>query len=172
MSLEEFSITVFCWVDESIESVTGGVKVRPGGVAPRLHDSEVIPLEIVGEVLGHEGDEAIWSYFKRPWAAWFPRLGDRSTFVRQAANLWRVKQLLHERLVAALGARAADGHLIDGVPIAFGKLARGPQPRPESRGRRRLLRRQARVLLRLESPPADRSTRGGGGHHPYSRQRR
>src|SRR5512143_33348 len=124
MSLEEFSITVFCWVDESIESVTGGVKVRPGGVAPRLHDSEVIPLEIVGEVLGHEGDEAIWSYFKRPWAAWFPRLGDRSTFVRQAANLWRVKQLLHKRLVAALGARAADGHLIDGFPIAVCKLAR------------------------------------------------
>jgi hypothetical protein len=48
---------------------------------------------------------------------WFPGLGDRSTFVRQAANLWRVKQLLHEQLLMELGARTADCHLIDGFPL-------------------------------------------------------
>ena len=47
-------------------------------------------------------------------------------FVRQAANLWRVKQLLHERRVAPLGACPADCHIIDGVPIAVCKLARAP----------------------------------------------
>ena len=124
MSLEEVIITVFCWVEDDFELVTGGVKLRTGGFAPRLSDSEAITLEIVGELLGHDGDEAIWSYFKRHWAAWFPGLGDRSTFVRQVANLWRVKQLLHERLVAELGARGADGHIIDGFPIAVCKLAR------------------------------------------------
>jgi hypothetical protein len=129
MSLEEFIITVFCWVEDSFESVTGGVKLRTGGFAPRLSDSEVITLEIVGEVLGYDGDEAIWSYFKRHWAAWFPDLGDRSTFVRQAANLWRVKQLLHERLVAEVGARTADCHIIDGFPIAVCKLARAARSR-------------------------------------------
>ena len=81
-------------------------------------------MEIVGELLGYEGDEAIWDYFKRHWLAWFPALGERSTFGRQAANLWRIKQLLHERLVAEVGARAAAGHIIDGFPIAVGKLAR------------------------------------------------
>src|SRR5512143_4286812 len=124
MSLEEFIIPVFCWVEDYCELVTGGVKLRRGGFAPRLSDSEVITLEIVGELLGHDGDEAIWSYFKRHWAAWFPGLGDRSTFVRQAANLWRVKQVLHERLVAELGARGADGYIIDGFPIAVCKLVR------------------------------------------------
>jgi hypothetical protein len=124
MSLEEFIITVFCWVEECLKSITSGVALRAGGFAPRLSDSEAITLEMVGEVLGHDGDEAIWSYFKRPWAAWFPGLGDRSTFVRQAAHLWRIKQLLHERLVAELGARTADGHIIDGFPIAVCKLAR------------------------------------------------
>ena len=104
-------------------SITCRALPRAGGCAPRLSDSEAITLEIIGELLGHDGDEAIWSYFKRHWAAWFPGLGDRSTFVRQAANLWRVKQLLHERLGAELGARTADGHIIDGFPIAC-KLAR------------------------------------------------
>src|SRR5512144_2529505 len=117
MSLEEFIITVFCWVEDSFEAITGGVKLRAGGFSPRLSDSEAITLELVGELLGHDGDEAIWSYFKRHWAAWFPGLGDRSTFVRQAANLWRVKQLLHEQLLMSLGARTANCHIIDGFPI-------------------------------------------------------
>lgn len=42
------------------------------GFTPRLSDSEVITMEIVGEVLGHDGDKAIWAYFRRHWAAWFP----------------------------------------------------------------------------------------------------
>ena len=54
MLLEEFIITVFCWVEDYFELVTGGVKLRTGGFAPRLSDSEAITLEIVGELLGHD----------------------------------------------------------------------------------------------------------------------
>jgi Transposase DDE domain len=124
MPLEEFIITGFCWVETALADVTAGVKLRTRGFAPRLSDSEVITLEIVGEALGHDGDEAIWSYFRRHWAAWFPKLGNRSTFARQAAHLWRVKQLLPARLVAERGAGTAAGHIIDGFPIAVCKLAR------------------------------------------------
>jgi hypothetical protein len=124
MPLEELIITTFCWVETAFEDVTSGIKLRTRGFTPRLSDSEVITMEIVGEVLGHDGDKAIWAYFRRHWAAWFPGLGDRTTFVRQAANLWRIKQILHERLVVDMGARTADGHIIDGFPIAVCKLAR------------------------------------------------
>ncbi|MEI2782825.1 MAG: hypothetical protein V9H25_16865 [Candidatus Competibacter sp.] len=87
MPLEAFIITVFCWVETAFEDATTGIKLGARGFARRLSDGEAITLEIVGEVLGHDGDEAIWSYFKRHWAAWLPGLGDRSTSVRQAANL-------------------------------------------------------------------------------------
>lgn len=129
MPLEEFIITVFCWVEDSLEWVTGGVNLRTRGFAPRLSDREVITMEIVGELLGHDGDKAIWTYFQQHWAPWFPGLGDRSTFIRQAANLWLVKQLLHERRVMDLGARTADRHILDGFPIAICKLARAPSSR-------------------------------------------
>ena len=129
MPIDEFIITVFCWVEPGFEKVTDGVKLRTRGFAPRLSDSEVITMEIVGEFLGYDGDAAIWEYFKQHWATWFPGLGDRSTFVRQAANLWRVKQRLHEQLVVELGARTADCHIIDGFPITVCKLARAPRRR-------------------------------------------
>ncbi len=127
MPIDEFIITVFCWVELGLEKVTAGVKLRTRGFAPRLSDSEVITMEIVGEFLGYDGDEAIWEYFKQHWVAWFPGLGDRSTFVRQAANLWRVKQLLHEQLLVELGARTADCHIIDGFPIKVCQRVRAPQ---------------------------------------------
>jgi len=129
MPIDECIITVFCWVDNELKKVTAGVKLRTRGFAPHLSDSEVITMELVGEFCGYDGDEAIWQYFKRHWRAWFPELGDRTTFVRQAANLWRLKQVFQERLVTELGARTADCHIIDGFPIAVCKLARAPRSR-------------------------------------------
>jgi hypothetical protein len=124
MPVDEFIITVFCWVEQYVGNVMPGVKLRQRGYQPRLSDAEVITMEMVGEFLGYDGDKAIWEYFRRHWRSWFPGLGDRTTFSRQAANLWRVKQLLQERLVAELGADTAACHLIDGFPMAVCKLAR------------------------------------------------
>jgi hypothetical protein len=41
----------------------------------------------------------------------------RSTFVRQAANLWSYKQELQQRLATNLGGFQDSIHLIDGLPI-------------------------------------------------------
>ena len=111
MPLDEFIITVFCWVETAFVDATAGVKLRSRRLASRLSDGEAITLEIVGEALGYDGDEAIWSDFKRHWAAWFPVLGDRGTFLRQAANLWRIKQLLHDRNAIYSGGRLQKGRL-------------------------------------------------------------
>ena len=109
MPVDEFIISVFCWVEKNIASVVGSaVKLRQRGHQPRLSDAEVITMEVVGEFLGYDGDKAIWSYFRRHWQAWFPGLGGRTSFLRQATNLWHVKQRLHERLLAELGADGDD----------------------------------------------------------------
>jgi hypothetical protein len=47
-------------VTQGVETVTDEVKLRTRGFAPRLSDSEVITMELVGEFLGYAGDEAIW----------------------------------------------------------------------------------------------------------------
>jgi len=55
-------------------------------------------MEIVGEYRGIDADKEIWKYFRDHWLSLFPRIPSRSTFVRQAANLWQYKQRLQQRL--------------------------------------------------------------------------
>ena len=67
--------------------------------------------------LGFHSDKDIWKYFKQHWSHLFPKLPDRSQFVRQTANLWVIKQQMYQHLVKLLGADTADIHLADGFPM-------------------------------------------------------
>ena len=63
-------------------------------------------MEVVGEFLGLDQDAAIYRYFRRHHPGWFPALlrVHRTTFTRQAANLWVVKE---QAVAAAAGPGAA-----------------------------------------------------------------
>ncbi len=100
MSLEEFIIWVYCWVDENTAEILGEGKLRRRGCKPALSDTEVITMDIVGEFLSLDTNKSIWSYFKIHWGGCFPRLGSSSNFARQANYLWHIKQLLQEKLTA------------------------------------------------------------------------
>jgi hypothetical protein len=92
MDLTTFIIEVFCITHDWLKDK----RLRQRGPRPALHDSEVLTMEIVGEFLGYDEEEAIYDYFRRHWAALFPTLPllHRTTFARQAANLWRAKEQL------------------------------------------------------------------------------
>lgn len=124
MTLEDFVVAVYCLVSDFFDLVVGDQRLRRRGPPPSLRDSEVITMELVGEFLGYDDDKSLWSYFRRHWLAWFPKLGDRSRFVRQAADLWRVKQLMRTALSRALGAHEDPHQIIDGVPIPTCGLGR------------------------------------------------
>ncbi len=75
----------------------------------------MITIEIVGEFLGYDGDEAIWEYFKPHWAAWF--LKQRPRWCLKLLR-WFRKQLeivisqLEQRFgLAKMRARNACWHL-------------------------------------------------------------
>ena len=100
-SIEEFIIAVFCCVDDSLSEIVRQHPIRSKGFAPALRDSEVLTMKIVAEYQGIDSDCGIWRYFRQHWQALFPRLKSRTTFVRQAANLWQYKGLVQQRLAAA-----------------------------------------------------------------------
>jgi hypothetical protein len=97
VDLSTFIVSVFCLVDDRLK----GRRIRQRGPIPKLSDSEVLTIEIVGEFLGFDTDKAIHRHFRRHYGEWFPALGEvhRTTFARQAANLWKVKERLWQELL-------------------------------------------------------------------------
>jgi hypothetical protein len=117
MSVENFIIHVFIFVDDFLKTIG---KIRRSGPSPELSDAEVITIEIVGEFLGcGRGDKAIFDYMRQHWLAWFPDLNCRTTFARQCANLWKVKEMLYHQIVKIVleSTTARDITISDGLPL-------------------------------------------------------
>jgi hypothetical protein len=125
MDLETLIIAVFCLTDDFIRDKYGRCRLRQRGPAPLLADSEVLTIEIVGEFLGFDTDQGLHAYFRRHFSYLFPTLHvvHRTTFVRQAANLWAVKGALWQHLAAATRHDAAIA-VVDSLPVPVCRFAR------------------------------------------------
>ena len=132
MTVTDYLLHLFYLVDTEIQALNLP-PLRTRGPRPTLADSEVITIELAGEFLGIDTDQGIWRHFRRYHLAEFPALADvnRTTFARQGAALWRVKQLLHARVLALLPlADPVDGTrcwIIDSFPLRICRLARAPR---------------------------------------------
>src|SRR5918912_1304708 len=125
MDLETLITAVFCLVDDFVRDLCHDHRLRQRGPAPVLADSEVLTVEIVGEFLGLDTDRGLHSYFRRHFGHPFPGLRQvhRTTFLRQAANLWVAKHALRRRLLAMTGHDPAVA-LIDDMPVPVRLFAR------------------------------------------------
>ncbi len=99
MDLGTFIIAVFCLIDDRLKDLG---RLRARGPAPTLCDSEVLTIEVVGEFLGLDEDTELFAYSRRHYTHFFPNLlrVHRTTFSRQAANLWKAKERLWQELLA------------------------------------------------------------------------
>lgn len=130
MDPDSFIIAVFCWIDEALPAMTPGHRLRQRGTDPVLYDCEVLTMEVVGAYLGLSQDCALYTYFRRHYAHFFPRLlgVHRTTFVRQAANLWRVKEWLWQRLVDSV-SQDPQLAILDSLPVYACQFARASRCR-------------------------------------------
>ena len=122
MDLNTFIIAVFCFIDDRIAEL-GPLRAR--GPAPRLCDSEVITIEVVGEFLGLDEDTELFAYFRCHYAHFFPNLLQvhRTTFTRQAAKLWKAKEHLWHGLLAE-APHDPTFALVDSFPLPACLFAR------------------------------------------------
>jgi hypothetical protein len=84
-----------------------------------------LTIEIVGEFLGIDTDEGLYEHFRRHYGEWFPALKGvhRTTFLRQAANLWAVKKMLWKHLLNRIRFDP-EVSLIDSSPVPVCHFAR------------------------------------------------
>jgi hypothetical protein len=129
MDRDDFIIAVFLVVCEHYKVIQKQYRLRCGGFAPSLTDEEVITMEICGEYFKLSCDKDIFAYFRTHYAHFFPKLTDRSLFVRQAANLWQVKAGIQKRLVYVSGQCNDPVQVIDTLPLPICVLTRARRDR-------------------------------------------
>lgn len=121
MHLNDFIVNVFCETDDFMKQFFPKRALRRRGPMPQMTDSEVLTMEIVGEMLGFDTDKDIFGFFRDFYHPYFPTLTSRVSFVRHAANLWKVKQ----SLFAYMAGRFRDVvTVIDSFPIPVCRFAR------------------------------------------------
>jgi Transposase DDE domain len=125
MDLETFIIAVFCLVDDCVRDFCRMHRLRRRRPAPVLADGEALAIETAGEFLGLDTDRGLHAYFRRHFGHLFPglRTVHRTTFLRQAANLWVVRHALWQCLAAATRHDAALV-LVDSFPVPVCRFAR------------------------------------------------
>ncbi len=117
MDRDDFIITVYWVVCEHYQVIQAAYPVRRGGFAPALTDEEVITMEICGEYFKCATDQDSFDYFRTHYQHFFPRLTDRTLFVRQAAHLWQIKAAIQQRLTIISGQAADPVQVIDTLPL-------------------------------------------------------
>jgi hypothetical protein len=117
MDRDYFIIAVYCLVCDYYQAIAAQCAMRRGGFAPELTDEEVITIELCGEYFKLACDTDIVAYFRSHYQHFFPRLRDRTRFVRQAADLWQIKALIQQRLVQVSGQASDPVQAIDTLPL-------------------------------------------------------
>lgn len=125
MDLDALIITIFCQLDDAFNTYLAGQRLRQRGPHPVLCDSEVLTMEVIGEYLGLDQDRHLFDYFRRHFAHFFPALSriHRTTFTRQAANLWQVKAQLWQQVMRQMTFNS-ELSLIDSFPVPVCRFAR------------------------------------------------
>jgi len=129
MSRDYFIIMVYCLVCEHYQVITAQMPVRRRGFPPALTDEEVITMEICGEYFGLYEDEDIYEYFCAHYQHFFPKLRERTGFVRQAANLWMINVMIQQRLTHVSGQAADNVQIIDTLPLPVCTYTRSQRDR-------------------------------------------
>lgn len=74
-------------------------------------------MAICGAYFKLPSDKDIWQYFRAHYRPFFPALGDRTLFVRQAAHLWQIKAAIQQRLTHISGQAHDPSQPIDTLPL-------------------------------------------------------
>ena len=114
MDLDHFIIATFCLVGTTSWLTSLAIDV-----------GEVLTMEIVGKCLSLHQDKALFDYFRRHYSHFFPALRQRqrTTFVRQTANLCHLKERMWQRLLPRIGCESWL-QLVDSFPLPVCQFAR------------------------------------------------
>jgi hypothetical protein len=115
LDMEDLLITSFVIIDDLYkEYVPDYVSHRRGPDSP-FPDSAVLAISWVGEMFGIDSEKAWLSFVRKHFSYLFPNIPERSRFNRRRRNLWKVTELLREKLLEYLPY--GDILILDSLPV-------------------------------------------------------
>jgi hypothetical protein len=108
-----------------MKEISSEQRVRQRGPDPVMSDSEVMTIETIGEILEIDKDKQLFQFFRYHYSHFFPSLNriSRVTFIRQAANLWKIKERIWQRLLNLIEYDPSIS-IIDSLPVPVCLFAR------------------------------------------------
>ena len=90
----------------------------------KLSDSEIITINIVGELLTIDSKKAFFGLLRREYKVLFPKLGDRTRFNRTKRNLHAVIREIREHISLFIQCQSNNIRVIDSMPIPVCEFGR------------------------------------------------
>jgi Transposase DDE domain len=125
-SLTNVFTVVYTLVDDFYKTLFGSPKyfrVSPNH-EPIFSDAEVLTLALVKELKGSQSDHGWWNYVSKNYRDLFPKLCDRSRYVRRLELLKPALEQIRKHLLTLLNADLAQLRVVDSFPLSVCHLAR------------------------------------------------
>jgi hypothetical protein len=126
--LDTFLVAAYTQVDTFYQTVIAPRKPTRPGPTPRMSDSEVLTLALVGQWRG-SSERALLRWAHQHLATYFPVLLSQRAFNRRMHDLGPVCAVLMGQLADALGAARAPYQIVDTTPGPLARQCRGERHR-------------------------------------------
>ena len=114
LDLENFFTLTYCLVDELYKSLH--YLVDRSGPSPSFSDSEVICLNLVGQMM-FDSEKAWHKYVKKNYLSLFPKLLERSRYHRRCKDLQQITELMRVKLLHLMDTHLQDWFVMDSMPV-------------------------------------------------------
>lgn len=126
MTVEDLFIVIYVYVDDFFKLYyqSSNIFRRSNCPPPEFTDSEVITVQMLGELLSVDSQRAWLNLVRKNWIALFPRIPERSRFGRKLRKLLHVFSLLQNNLSIKTDANFDNYFIVDSFPLTLCHLQR------------------------------------------------
>ena len=126
MTVEYLFTVIFVLVDDFFQTryQNSNVMRRSHRPPPEFTDSEVVTIQIMGELLSVDSQRAWLNLLRKNWLHLFPKIPERSRFGRRLRKLNYVFSQLQEHLGLQTDANLESYYIVDSFPLTLCHMQR------------------------------------------------
>jgi hypothetical protein len=124
-TLEDIFAIIFTIFDDAYgEMVPRQFRTNWNKAKPKLSDSEIMTIAVLGEMLGFDSENAWFSFVKSNFSYLFPSMCGRETYIRRKQNLHESMLDMREYLTTLFITRDPSYSVVDSMPMKACHFAR------------------------------------------------